>query len=70
MCPKSGVFFGRGGPISLWALDHSPSDLDLTPGSMRDVFAPKFLLRKVEKNRRRLVSSHWYWLERSSLEHE
>ena len=49
----------------IWALDQSPSDLALTPKSVKAVFAPVFELREARKSRRRLASSHWYWLVRS-----
>jgi cyclopropane fatty-acyl-phospholipid synthase-like methyltransferase len=55
-----------GGTHLIWALDHAPSDLNLSPGRMSEVFLSHFVLRNSKKSRRRLVASHWYWLERSS----
>lgn len=52
------------GTLLIWAIDHSPSDLVLTPGAMREIFAPHFTLARAETSRRRIIGSHWYWLER------
>jgi cyclopropane fatty-acyl-phospholipid synthase-like methyltransferase len=54
-----------GGTHLIWALDRAPSDLPLSPGAMRELFAPGFELRDARKSRRRLAASHWYWLARS-----
>jgi cyclopropane fatty-acyl-phospholipid synthase-like methyltransferase len=48
----------------IWALDTSPSDLHLSPKVIEEVFGPTFELKRAEKSRRRLISSHWYWLVR------
>lgn len=48
----------------IWALDHSPSDMRFGPELVKKVFAPDFDVTKSEPSRRRIVRSHWYWLER------
>ncbi|MGC4087572.1 MAG: class I SAM-dependent methyltransferase [Polyangiaceae bacterium] len=48
----------------LWALDVAPCALRLSPASVAQAFAPYFELREARKSRRRLASSHWYWLVR------
>jgi hypothetical protein len=55
-----------GGTHLIWALDASPSDVPLSPAAVKDVFAPGLTLKDARPSRRRLVRSHWYWLERSS----
>ncbi|PTL75571.1 class I SAM-dependent methyltransferase [Vitiosangium sp. GDMCC 1.1324] len=54
-----------GGIHLIWALDWTPSDMTLSPASMKEIFAPGFELQDATKSRRRLVRSHWYWLVRS-----
>jgi SAM-dependent methyltransferase len=53
-----------GGTHLIWALDSAPSDLQLSPTAVREVFAPPFELQNSRKSRRRLARSHWYWLVR------
>lgn len=48
----------------IWALDSAPSDLQLSPTAVREVFAPAFELQNSRKSRRRLARSYWYWLVR------
>ena len=54
-----------GGVHMIWALDSPPSDIPFSPEAIGKIFAPGFALQKAEKSRRRIVSSHWYWLIRS-----
>jgi SAM-dependent methyltransferase len=54
-----------GGIHLIWALDASPSDAPLSPAVVKEVFAPGFALTNARESRRRLIRSHWYWLERS-----
>jgi cyclopropane fatty-acyl-phospholipid synthase-like methyltransferase len=49
----------------IWALDSTPSDLQLSPAVVKAIFAAGFELRHARKSRRRLAASHWYWLVRS-----
>jgi len=49
----------------IWALDQSPSDIKLNPNYMAKVFEPRFQLVNSEFTRRRIISSHWYWLVRA-----
>jgi cyclopropane fatty-acyl-phospholipid synthase-like methyltransferase len=53
-----------GGTHLIWALDRAPSGQRLSGEAIERVFAPAFTLASAEKNRRRLVASHWYWLRR------
>jgi SAM-dependent methyltransferase len=46
----------------IWALDESPGDIQLSPEVVKETFAPYFELQNAQKSRRRIVSSHWYWL--------
>ena len=55
-----------GGVHLIWALDESPSDLQLSPAAIENVFASGFQLQASRSSRRRLVRSHWYWLVRAS----
>jgi cyclopropane fatty-acyl-phospholipid synthase-like methyltransferase len=48
----------------IWALDSTPSDLQLSPAAVKEIFAAGFELRDARKSRRRLAPSHWYWLVR------
>ena len=52
-----------GGIHLIWALDHSPSNLILTPDYMANMFAEDFQLQEARRSRRRVlfVASHWYW---------
>ena len=52
-----------GGAHLIWAFDNSPGGPKLSPVSMQEIFAPGFQLRDSRKTRRRLLASHWYWLE-------
>lgn len=52
----------------IWALDRSPSDLQLQPLVVEGVFSAGFRLRQSAPSRRRLARSHWYWLERNAGE--
>jgi cyclopropane fatty-acyl-phospholipid synthase-like methyltransferase len=49
----------------LWVMDKAPSDMPMSPASIRDVFAPAFVVLQAHPSRRRFVRSHWYWLIRS-----
>jgi SAM-dependent methyltransferase len=55
-----------GGTHLIWAMDDSPSGLPLAASDIHDVFVPRFILRQETFRRRRLVRSHWYWLERQA----
>lgn len=57
-----------GGVHLIWALDHSPSDLTLSPWTVKRAFDPKFELLDAQPSRRRLVKSHWYWLGKRSAD--
>jgi len=46
----------------IWALDTSPSDIQLTPEYIAQIFGKHFQLAKTKSSRRRIISSHWYWL--------
>lgn len=52
-----------GGIHLIWALDHSPSDMKLTPDYVASIFAENFHLQEARRSRRRVffVASHWYW---------
>jgi SAM-dependent methyltransferase len=53
-----------GGTHVIWALDASPSDIQLSPVAIEKVFDSQFRLRREKPSRRRLARSHWYWLVR------
>jgi SAM-dependent methyltransferase len=53
-----------GGTHLIWVMDDSPSGLPLAASDIQKVFVPRFVLRQEAFSRRRLVRSHWYWLER------
>ena len=55
-----------GGTLLIWALDHAPGDIKISPGYMSQIFDHHFELVKSKISRRRVafVASHWYWLER------
>ena len=48
----------------IWALDSTPSDLKFSPGYISKVFDKEFQLTNSTFSRRRIIASHWYWLER------
>lgn len=50
-----------GGIHLIWALDTTPSEMQLSPVAVEEMFAPKFEMKDARKNRRRLARSHWYW---------
>lgn len=52
------------GKVLIWAIDDSPSNMTLGPGVVKEIFADSFDLVRAEKSRRRIIASHWYWLER------
>lgn len=54
----------KGATHLLWALDRSPSDMDLGPQYMAGAFAKHFELVRSETSRRRLIASHWYWFRK------
>jgi len=49
--------------LLIWAIDQSPSGINLTPEYMEKIFAGKFQLMLAKSSRRRIIASHWYWLE-------
>jgi SAM-dependent methyltransferase len=51
-----------GGAHLIWALDSAPGGMALSPVAVKNIFAPAFELRNIQKSRRRLARSHWYWL--------
>ncbi len=55
-----------GGTHLVWALDAPPSDLALSPVAVEQIFGSGFEMQQARKSRRRLVSSHWYWLIRAA----
>jgi ubiquinone/menaquinone biosynthesis C-methylase UbiE len=54
-----------GAPHLIWAMDHSPSDLNLNPDYMAKIFN-KFQLVNSKFSRRRIIASHWYLLVRAT----
>lgn len=54
-----------GGVHLLWVMDDAPSKLQLLSVDIEKVFSFGFSLRREKAVRRRLVRSHWYWLERN-----
>ena len=48
----------------LWALDSTPSDLKFSFEYIANVFGKEFQLASSVLSRRRIISSHWYWLVR------
>jgi cyclopropane fatty-acyl-phospholipid synthase-like methyltransferase len=54
-----------GGTHLMWAFDASPGGVLFSPAAVKDLFAPRFELQDARKSRRRLLSSHWYWLVRA-----
>ena len=53
-----------GSTLLIWALDSSPIGIKLTPNYMQQVFGEYFQLDNSKLSRRRIASSHWYWLTR------
>ena len=49
----------------IWALDQSPSDIKLNPKYIEQTFGEHFKLEQSKFSRRRIASSHWYWLIRN-----
>jgi ubiquinone/menaquinone biosynthesis C-methylase UbiE len=47
----------------IWALDSSPIGIKLSPEYIAQTFKNSFQLVKSKPSRRRIASSHWYWLE-------
>lgn len=52
------------GVLLIWALDDSPSGMQLSVPAVEAVFAGKFQFIEGRKSRRRLAASHWYWLKK------
>jgi len=48
----------------IWALDSSPSGMKLNPKYIEQTFGEHFKLEQSKFSRRRIASSHWYWLVR------
>ena len=48
----------------IWAIDQSPSNIKLNSNCISKVFEPHFQLANSKVSRRRIISSHWYWLVR------
>jgi ubiquinone/menaquinone biosynthesis C-methylase UbiE len=46
----------------IWALDSSPSGIELRPKYVEQTFGEHFELNQSKFSRRRIASSHWYWL--------
>jgi cyclopropane fatty-acyl-phospholipid synthase-like methyltransferase len=53
-----------GGTHLIWALDTSPSDININPDFIAKTFENGFQLVKSKFSRRRIIASHWYWLVR------
>ena len=53
-----------GATLLIWALDTSPSDIKLSPKYIEQTFGEHFKLDQSKFSRRRIASSHWYWLIR------
>jgi ubiquinone/menaquinone biosynthesis C-methylase UbiE len=51
----------------LWTMDHAPNDMLLNPNYIAEVFKNHFQLANSKFSRRRIISSHWYWLIRERL---
>jgi cyclopropane fatty-acyl-phospholipid synthase-like methyltransferase len=54
----------QGSTLLIWALDSSPIGIKLTPDYIKEVFGEHFQLDNSKFSRRRIASSHWYWLTR------
>lgn len=50
----------------VWAMDSSPSGIRLSPKYIEQTFGEHFNLDKSKFSRRRIASSHWYWLIRKT----
>ena len=48
----------------IWAMDSSPSGIKLSPKYIEQTFGDHFNLDQSKFSRRRIASSHWYWLIR------
>jgi ubiquinone/menaquinone biosynthesis C-methylase UbiE len=46
----------------IWAMDSSPSGIKLSPKYIKQTFGEHFKLDQSKFSRRRIASSHWYWL--------
>ncbi|WP_394840960.1 class I SAM-dependent methyltransferase [Pendulispora brunnea] len=53
-----------GGIHLIWVLDEPPSGIALSPRVLETTFGSGFALQDARPSRRRLVRSHWYWLQR------
>ena len=53
-----------GGTHLIWALDTSPSDININPDFIAKTFENGFQLVNSKFSRRRIIASHWYWLVR------
>lgn len=53
-----------GSTLLIWTLDNAPIGIKLTPDNIRQVFGACFQLNHSKSSRRRIASSHWYWLTR------
>jgi ubiquinone/menaquinone biosynthesis C-methylase UbiE len=50
----------------IWAMDSSPSGIKLSPKYIEQTFGEHFNLDQSKFSRRRIASSHWYWLIRKT----
>ena len=50
----------------IWAMDSSPSGIKLSPKYVEQTFGGHFKLDQSKLSRRRIASSHWYWLIRKN----
>jgi cyclopropane fatty-acyl-phospholipid synthase-like methyltransferase len=55
-----------GATLLIWALDSSPSGIKLSPKYIEQIFGEHFNLDQSKFSRRRIASSHWYWLIRKT----
>jgi SAM-dependent methyltransferase len=53
-----------GSILLIWALDRSPSDIELGPDYMAKTFSKGFRMLNSKPSRRRVIASHWYWFVR------
>lgn len=49
----------------LWTMDHAPSGMMLDPNYIAKAFEKGLQLARSKFSRRRIISSHWYWLVRA-----
>jgi ubiquinone/menaquinone biosynthesis C-methylase UbiE len=49
----------------LWTMDRAPNEMMLNPNYIAKVFKNCFELVNSKFSRRRIISSHWYWLVRA-----